>query len=77
MTLWNELLRRACTHRFAWPRIDADGRHYQICLLCGTAYEYDWALMCRTNRRLALPVPQVNRAGSLPGPQPPSPKQPG
>jgi len=31
-------------------RIDADGCHYQICLLCGTAYEYDWTMMRRTRR---------------------------
>ena len=36
------LLRQGCTHRFSWPRIDDNGRHYQICLACGTAYEYDW-----------------------------------
>jgi hypothetical protein len=41
---------QGCSHRFAWPRIDANGHHYQICLLCGTAYEYDWRLMQRTNR---------------------------
>jgi hypothetical protein len=50
------LLRQACTHRFAWPRIDENGRHYQICLACGTAYEYDWRLMRRTNRLLAAAV---------------------
>jgi len=39
-------------HRFSWPRIDSNGRHYQICLACGTAYEYDWAMMKRTDRVL-------------------------
>ena len=63
MTLWQQLLRRACPHRFAWPRVDDDGRHYQICLLCGTAYEYDWKAMCRTNRRLT--VSQVGHAKTL------------
>lgn len=47
------LFGQGCSHRFTWPRIDADGHHYQICLLCGTAYEYDWRLMQRTNRLLA------------------------
>ena len=65
MSLWNELLKRSCTHRFGWPRIDDDGRHYQICLLCGSAYEYDWATMSRTNRRLALSVSHVSRANAL------------
>jgi len=26
------------------------GRDYQVCLLCGTAYEYDWTTMRRTGR---------------------------
>ena len=39
---------RGCSHRFTWPRIAADGRHYQKCPLYGTAYEYDWTLMRRT-----------------------------
>jgi hypothetical protein len=46
------LLRQGCTHRFSWPRIDDCGRHYQICLACGAAYEYDWEMMRRTNRLL-------------------------
>lgn len=52
------LLRQGCTHRFSWPRIDENGRHYQICLACGTAYEYDWTMMRRTNRLLAAAVQQ-------------------
>jgi hypothetical protein len=40
MNVLNRLFGRGCSHRFTWPRIDADGRHYQICPLCGTAYEY-------------------------------------
>jgi hypothetical protein len=45
-------LRQTCIHRFSWPRINSCGRHYQICLACGTAYEYDWEGMRRTNRIL-------------------------
>jgi hypothetical protein len=52
------ILRQGCTHRFSWPRIDDNGRHYQICLACGTAYEYDWAAMRRTDRLLAAAVQQ-------------------
>jgi len=48
------ILRQGCTHRFSWPRIDDNGRHYQICLACGTAYEYDWTMMRRTDRLLAV-----------------------
>jgi len=58
MTFLQGLLKRACSHRFAWPRLDAAGRHYQICLLCGTAYEYDWSAMRRTRRLLAM-MPKV------------------
>jgi len=47
-----------CSHRFTWPRIDAQGRNYQICLLCGTAYEYDWRIMQRTDRLLAVDARQ-------------------
>jgi len=50
------LLRQGCTHRFSWPRIDENGRHYQICLACGTAYEYDWKTMHRTGRLLVAAV---------------------
>jgi hypothetical protein len=53
MNFLKQLLGRGCTHRFAWPRIGADGRHYQICLACGKAYEYDWRMMRRTDRQLA------------------------
>jgi hypothetical protein len=58
MNFLKQLLGKGCTHRFSWPRIDNDGRHYQICLTCGTAYEYDWSMMRQTGRLLA--------AGALP-----------
>jgi len=56
MRFLEQLLRQACSHRFAWPRVDAIGRHYQICLDCGTAYEYDWKGMRRTGRLPSLPA---------------------
>jgi len=59
MNFWKRLCGRGCAHRFTWPRIDANGCHYQICLLCGNAYEYDWTMMRRTNR-LMLPSNTVN-----------------
>ena len=47
------LLRELCPHRFTWPRLSGNGQqHYQICLICGTAYEYDWKRMHRTDRLL-------------------------
>ena len=30
------------------------GQDYQVCLLCGTAYEYDWVQMRRTGRVVTL-----------------------
>ena len=41
---------RLCHHQFSWPHIGAHGRDYQVCVLCGTAYEYDWSSMRRTRR---------------------------
>ncbi len=55
MNFLKKLLARGCAHRFSWPRIDDDGRHYQVCLICGTAYEYDWKMMRRTRRLPAHP----------------------
>jgi hypothetical protein len=51
------LLGKGCTHRFSWPRVDNQGRHYQICSRCGIAYEYDWGLMRQTNRLMPAEVP--------------------
>lgn len=59
------LLRQGCTHRFSWPRIDDNGLHYQICLACGTAYEYDWSLMRRTDRLLVTAAQDGFRTGTL------------
>ena len=53
MKFLERLLR--CPHRFTWPRMDAFGRYYQICLDCGTEYEYDWNLMRQTKRLEPLP----------------------
>jgi len=53
MNFLHQLLRTGCTHRFSWPRVDDEGHHYQICLACGTAYEYDWGMMRQTGRLLA------------------------
>jgi len=56
-----------CAHRFAWPRTDENGQHYQICLSCGTAYEYDWRMMRRTSRLLVVETNTGNLlAGSSP-----------
>jgi hypothetical protein len=56
MNLLKQLLNRGCTHRFSWPRISESGNHYQICLSCGAAYEYDWKAMKRSTKLLAQSV---------------------
>jgi hypothetical protein len=39
--------------------MDASGRYYQICPVCGTAYEYDWKMMRRTDRLLVAEAARV------------------
>jgi len=56
MNFLRNLLAQACTHRLSWPRIDDHGCHYQICLACGAAYEYDWQSMRLTGRTLAAAI---------------------
>jgi hypothetical protein len=52
MRFLQRLLSDLCSHQFSWPRLDGNGQHYQICLICGNAYEYDWKTMRRIDRRL-------------------------
>jgi len=40
-----------CSHQFSWPRRSSAGDHYQVCVLCGDAYSYDWNAMRRLDRR--------------------------
>ena len=39
-----------CSHEFSWPRRAPSGDYYQVCLLCATAYQYDWKSMRRGDR---------------------------
>ncbi len=39
-----------CRHEFSWPHSGMNGQDYQVCLRCGTVYEYDWVAMRRTRR---------------------------
>lgn len=48
MNLLERVLGRGCSHKFSWPRNNENGGHYQICLSCGAAYQYDWKMMRRT-----------------------------
>jgi hypothetical protein len=48
-----ELLNRllfSCHHQFSWPRRTDNGDYYQLCVHCGTKYQYDWARMKRVAR---------------------------
>ncbi len=63
VTFLKQILEKFCNHRFSWPHSGIDGHDYQVCLICGTIYEYDWAKMCRTHRvkanRVSIPTTQV------------------
>jgi len=48
--LMDVLMLGRCSHEFSWPRRAATGEYYQVCLLCATAYQYDWKTMRRGNR---------------------------
>ncbi|HLK34083.1 MAG TPA: PilZ domain-containing protein [Terriglobales bacterium] len=48
--LLDAITSRLCSHQFAWPRRRPDGRYYQVCVLCGAEYMYDWNSMTRTGR---------------------------
>lgn len=50
VTFLKQILEKFCNHRFSWPHSGIDGRDYQVCLICGTIYEYDWTEMRRTRR---------------------------
>jgi hypothetical protein len=63
------LLQKFCPHRFSWPHAGVHGQDYQICLVCGVAYEYDCTTMRQTGRLAAtaderdefLPAKQATR----------------
>jgi CheY-like chemotaxis protein len=53
LNLLERFLGRGCPHKFSWPRTDDNSGHYQICLSCGAAYQYDWEMMRQTGPLLA------------------------
>jgi hypothetical protein len=69
-TFLDRLLLKHCSHEFSWPRRSPTGECYQVCLLCGDEYAYDWTSMRRTVRVAkaeteARKTPQ-NKLGWLP-----------
>jgi hypothetical protein len=66
--LFNRIIEKLCPHRFSWPHSGAHGQDYQVCLICGSAYEYDLITMRRTGRlidpdELQGKTPSHNRTG--------------
>ena len=62
-TFLNVLLAKLCPHRFTWPQ-SVHGQDYQVCLICGTAYEYDWRTMRRVRRLSSTPHVRENSIGA-------------
>jgi hypothetical protein len=54
--LLTRLFELLCRHEFSWPHTGAKGQDYQVCLICGAAYEFDCATMSRTGRHATLPA---------------------
>ena len=48
--LMDVLMLGRCSHEFSWPRRAATGEYYQVCMVCATAFQYDWKTMRRGNR---------------------------
>src|SRR5271169_2923213 len=48
--LMDVLMLGRCSHEFSWPRRAASGEYYQVCMVCATAYQYDWKTMRRGSR---------------------------
>lgn len=47
---------KGCTHQFSWPRRSSAGEYYQVCVLCGDEYRYDWESMQRLGRKPPEPA---------------------
>jgi hypothetical protein len=46
----------SCAHQFSWPRRSPAGDYYQVCVLCGDEYRYDWNSMKRLGRKAPQPA---------------------
>ena len=55
-----------CSHEFSWPRRWPDGEYYQVCLLCGEEYKYDWNSMSRLEKVTGTHGVERPRAGARP-----------
>jgi hypothetical protein len=50
--LFSRIIEKLCPHRFSWPHSGGHGQDYQVCLICGSIYEYDLVMMRRTGRMI-------------------------
>jgi hypothetical protein len=57
-TLMDVLKLGRCSHEFSWPRRAPNGEYYQVCMVCATAYQYDWKTM-RRGKRVAEPAEET------------------
>jgi len=64
--LMDVLMLGRCSHEFSWPRRTATGEYYQVCLLCATAYHYDWKTM-RRGERVEEPIAEATAVRRRPG----------
>jgi PilZ domain len=55
-----------CSHEFSWPRRSENGEYYQVCMLCATAYRYDWKTM-RRGKAIDEPVAETTAVGRRTG----------
>ncbi len=51
-----------CRHQFSWPRRDENGDYYQLCVVCGTKYQYDWSRMRRLDPVDDTPKPEDTKS---------------
>jgi hypothetical protein len=58
--LLERFLEKLCPHQFSWPHSSSNGQDYQVCLICGSAFAYDWGTMRRTG---LLAIPPVAGGG--------------
>jgi hypothetical protein len=69
--LMDVLMLGRCSHEFSWPRRAANGEYYQVCLLCATAYQYDWKSM-RRGSKVDAPVDESSASPRRSGQKKPS-----
>jgi hypothetical protein len=59
--LMDVLMLGRCSHEFSWPRRAANGDYYQVCMICATAYQYDWKSM-RRGEKVDQPTGETSTA---------------